>query len=155
VPPGDSRVEADEVTYNIHIMIRVELERALLSGDLAAADLPGAWSELYQSYLGVVPEDDRSGCLQDSHWAEGLIGYFPTYTLGNVYAAQIFDAAGRSLGLLDETFARGDFGGFLGWLRQNIHRHGMRYRSSEIVKRISGQGPDASILIGHLVSRYA
>jgi carboxypeptidase Taq len=155
VEPSALRAEADEVTYNIHILIRVELERALLSGDLVAADLPGAWSDLYQHYLGVRPEDDRTGCLQDSHWAEGLIGYFPTYTLGNVYAAQIFEAAGRDLGSLDDAFARGDFGGFREWLRTNLHRHGMRYRSGQLIECVTGRGPDASVLIGHLTSRYA
>ena len=155
VEPGVSRVEADEVTYNIHILIRVELERALLSGDLVAADLPGAWSELYQRYLGVTPSDDRDGCLQDSHWAEGLIGYFPTYTLGNVYAAQIFEAAARDLESLDDAFATGDFSGLREWLRENIHRHGMRYGSSQLIERVAGRGPDASVLIKGLGNRYA
>ena len=154
VEPGVIRAEADEVTYNVHILIRVELERALLSGDLVTADLPGAWSELYQRYLGVTPTDDRSGCLQDAHWAEGLIGYFPTYTLGNVYAAQIFEAAGRDLGSLDEAFGRGDFDGLHEWLRINIHRHGMRYRSSQLIERVTGRGPDASVLIARLANRY-
>ncbi|MEP6508711.1 MAG: carboxypeptidase M32 [Gemmatimonadales bacterium] len=154
VEPGVIRVEADEVTYNIHVLIRVELERALLSGDLVAADLPGAWSELYLRYLGVTPTDDRSGCLQDSHWAEGLIGYFPTYALGNVYSAQIFEAAGRDLGTLDDAFGQGDFDGFREWLRENIHRHGMRYRSGEIIKRITGRTSDPSGLIRSLSRRY-
>ncbi|MEP6509287.1 MAG: carboxypeptidase M32, partial [Gemmatimonadales bacterium] len=154
VEPGVFRGEADEVTYNIHILIRVELERALLSGDLVAADLPGAWSELYRRYLGVTPEDDRSGCLQDSHWAEGLIGYFPTYMLGNVYAAQIFEAAGRDLGSLDDAFGQGDFDGFREWLRENIHRYGMRYRSGEIIKRITRRTSDPSVLVRSLSQRY-
>jgi carboxypeptidase Taq len=155
VEPGDIRVEADEVTYNIHILIRVELERALLSGDLVAADLPEAWSELYQRYLGVTPADDRSGCLQDSHWAEGLIGYFPTYTLGNVYAAQIYEAAARDLGSIDDAFARGNFTELREWLRENIHRHGMRYRSGEIIERITGRPADPRVLIRSLSQRYA
>jgi carboxypeptidase Taq len=155
VEPGDIRVEADEVTYNIHILIRVELERALLSGDLVAADLPGAWSELYQRYLGVTPADDRSGCLQDSHWAEGLIGYFPTYTLGNVYAAQIYETAARDLGSIDDAFARGNFTELREWLRENIHRHGMRYRSDEIIERITGRPADPRVLIRSLSQRYA
>jgi carboxypeptidase Taq len=154
VEPEVIRVDADEVSYNLHIIIRFELERALLDGDLPIADLPGAWSEYYQRYLGVAPDDDRSGCLQDAHWADGQIGYFPTYTLGNVYAAQIFDAAERDLGSLEETFARGEFTGLLDWLRENVHRHGMRYRSHEIVERVSGKAPDASHLIDHLINRY-
>ncbi len=154
VEPGITRVEADEVTYNIHILIRVELERALLIGDLVAGDLPSAWNELYQRYLGVTPTDDRDGCLQDSHWAEGLIGYFPTYTLGNIYAAQIFRAADDDLGSLHRTFARGDFALLREWLRKEIHRHGMRYNSSQIIERTSGRAPDPSILVQTLSHRY-
>jgi carboxypeptidase Taq len=154
VTPGPLRGEADEPTYNIHIMIRVELEKALLSGDLVAADLPGAWSELYQRYLGVRPADDRTGCLQDSHWAEGLIGYFPTYTLGNVYAAQIFEAASQDLGNVDEAFSSGDFLRLRDWLREKIHAHGKRFSSAGIIRRISGSPPDPRVLIRNLASRY-
>jgi carboxypeptidase Taq len=155
VEPGLIRVDADEVTYNLHIVIRFELERALLSGDLVSADLPGAWSELYQRHLGVTPTDDRSGCLQDAHWSEGLIGYFPAYALGNIYAAQIFNAAERDLGSLDDAFAAGDFGGLRRWLGENIHRHGMRFRSHQIIQRITGTAPDASALVEHLSNRYS
>ena len=154
VEPGPIRVDADEVTYNLHIVIRFELERSLLSGDLVSADLPGAWTELYQRYLGVTPKDDRSGCLQDAHWSEGLIGYFPAYALGNIYAAQIFDAAERELGPLDDAFAAGDFGGLRRWLGENIHQHGMRYRSHQIIERITGRAPDSSALVKHLSRRY-
>ncbi len=155
VEPGLIRVEADEVTYNMHIVIRFELERALLSGDLVADDLPGAWNELYQRYLGVTPPDDRSGCLQDVHGSEGLIGYFPTYALGNVYAAQLFAAAQRAVGPLDDAFALGDFGGLRRWLGENVHRHGMRYRADALVEHISGIAPDPSFLIESLSSRYS
>jgi carboxypeptidase Taq len=154
VEPGLIRVEADEVTYNMHIVIRIELERALLDGDLVAADLPGAWAELYQKYLGITPQDDRSGCLQDVHWSEGLIGYFPTYALGNVYAAQLFAAAERSIGPLEDSFANGDFSSLRRWLGENIHRHGMRYRAHAIVERVTGRPPDPSSLIESLSSRY-
>jgi carboxypeptidase Taq len=154
VEPHLIRVEADEVTYNLHVVIRFELERQLLDGDLAAADLPGAWNELYQRYLGVTPPDDRTGCLQDNHWAEGMIGYFPTYTLGNIFAAQIFAAAERAIGPLEDAFAVGDFGALRGWLAENIHRHGMRYRSEEIIERVTGNSPDPSALIESLSKRY-
>ena len=154
VEPGLIRAEADELTYNLHIVIRFELERSLLSGDLVAADLPGAWAELYQKYLGVTPVDDRTGCLQDGHWADGLVGYFPTYSLGNVYAAQLHAAAEREIGPLDDAFARGDFAGLRGWLRENVHRHGMRYRASAIVERATGRPPDPLALIDSLSSRY-
>jgi carboxypeptidase Taq len=154
VEPDFIRSEADEVTYNLHIVIRFELEQKLLDGDLAAADLPGAWNELYQRYLGVTPPDDRTGCLQESHWVEGMIGYFPTYALGNIFAAQIFAAAERAIGPLDDAFAEGDFAGLRWWLADNIHRHGMRYRSEMLVERVSGEAPKPSPLIESLANRY-
>jgi carboxypeptidase Taq len=154
VAPGVIRVQADEVTYDLHIVIRFELERALLAGDLRGADLPGAWAELYHRYLGVTPKNDRTGCLQDGHWSEGLIGYFPTYTLGNVYAAQLFAAAERSVGPLDEAFARGDFRTLRDWLHENVHRHGQRYSVATIIERATGSAPDPSGLIESLTHRY-
>jgi carboxypeptidase Taq len=154
VSPGLIRVEADEVTYNLHIIIRFELERALLSGDLRAGDLPGAWSELYQKYLGITPDSDRDGCLQDIHWSEGLIGYFPTYSLGNVYAAQLFNAAESDLGSLDEAFAAGEFQSLRNWLREKIHRHGKRYSPTQLIGKATGSPPDPSALLVSLSDRY-
>jgi carboxypeptidase Taq len=153
--PGLIRVEADEVSYNLHVLVRFELEKALLSGDLAAADVPGAWSELYQRYLGLTPPNDREGCLQDIHWSEGLIGYFPTYTLGNLYAAQLFEAANRDIGPLDESFAAGEFVPLREWLRDRIHRHGKKYRAAELIQRATGRAPDSSALIASLTNRYS
>ena len=141
VAPSLIRVQADEVTYDLHIVVRFELERAMLAGDLRAAGLPEAWRELYQRYLGVVPVNDRTGCLQDGHWSEGLIGYFPTYTLGNVYAAQLFDAAERTLGPLDDAFAAGDFRTLREWLGEHVHQHGQRYRSETLIERVTGRAP--------------
>jgi carboxypeptidase Taq len=152
--PGPIRVQADEVTYDLHIIIRAELEQALLSRDLHADDLPDAWSEAYQRYLGVTPKNDREGCLQDGHWAAGLIGYFPTYTLGNIYAAQLFAAAEQALGPLDDAFARGDFRGLREWLGANVHRHGSRFSPSATIARATGRAPDAAALIESLVRRY-
>ena len=154
VAPGLIRVEADELTYNLHVVIRFELERALLAGDLHANDLPGAWSELYQQYLGITPSTDTEGCLQDIHWSEGLIGYFPTYTLGNVYAAQLFDAAERAIGPLEEAFASGEFGSLRKWLNENVHRHGKRYTPAALIERITGSRPDPSAMISSLAARY-
>jgi carboxypeptidase Taq len=148
------RIDADEVTYNLHILIRFEIEQALLSGDLPVGDLPGAWAEAYEASLGIVPASDREGCLQDGHWAEGLIGYFPTYALGNVYAAQLMAAAGRDLGDLDAQFSRGDYGGLLGWLRDRVHRHGQRYTAAALVERATGAPPDSRALIESLRTRY-
>ena len=154
VVPGPIRAQADEVTYDLHIIIRFELERALLGGDLRGADLPGAWAELYQRHLGVVPADDRTGCLQDGHWAEGMIGYFPTYTLGNIYAAQLFGAAERAVGPLDQQFAAGDFRTLTRWLGEHVYRHGRRYTAAQIVERATGSAPDPGALIGSLSQRY-
>jgi len=154
VAPGVIRVQADEVTYDLHIIIRFELERALLDGDLQSADLPGAWSELYRRYLGVAPKNDRTGCLQDGHWSESLIGYFPTYTLGNIYAAQLFDAADRAIGPLEEQFAVGDFLTLRSWLGEHVHRHGARYLAGEVVERATGRAPDPAALIASLSRRY-
>ena len=153
--PGVIRVQADEVTYDLHIIIRFELERALLSGDLRGADLPGAWTEAYQRYLGVAPKNDREGCLQDGHWAEGLIGYFPTYTLGNVYAAQLFAAAERTLGPLDDAFAAGDFRTLRDWLGEHVHRHGSRFSGAGTIERATGSAPDPSAIVDSLTRRYA
>jgi carboxypeptidase Taq len=154
VSPGLIRVQADELTYNLHIVIRFELERALLSGDLLAPDLPAAWNELYERRLGIRPKDDATGCLQDIHWADGLIGYFPTYTLGNVYAAQLFAAAERAIGPLEDAFAEGDFRTLRAWLGENVHRHGRRYQPAEVIERATGSTPDPSALIESLSRRY-
>ncbi len=154
VAPGLIRVQADEVTYDLHIMIRVELEQRLLAEDLRAIDLPGAWAELYQSRLGVAPKNDRTGCLQDGHWSEGLIGYFPTYTLGNMYAAQLFAAAERAVGSLDDSFAAGDFRTLRAWLGEHVHRHGRRYAAEALIERATGSAPDPSALIESLRRRY-
>ncbi len=126
VRPSLIRIEADEATYNLHILIRFELEQDLLDGKLSAADAPEAWHEKYRKYLGVSSPTDADGVLQDVHWSAGLIGYFPTYSLGNLYAAQYFEQARKDLGDLDAMFARGEFQPLLAWLRENIHRHGQR-----------------------------
>jgi carboxypeptidase Taq len=148
------RVGADEVTYNLHILIRFELERALIAGDLKPADLPGAWNEAYRHYLGVVPADDGEGCLQDGHWAGGMFGYFPTYTLGNVIAAQLFARARQDLGDLEEAFCLGNFGGLLGWLRDNVYRHGGRYPARQLIERVTGSPPEHGPLVAGLRRKY-
>jgi carboxypeptidase Taq len=154
VRPSLIRVHADEVTYNVHVMIRFELERALVSGDLAAADLPGAWNESYARYLGVTPANDAEGCLQDGHWADGLIGYFPTYTLGDVFAAQLFARAQRELGDLEESFARGEFSELVRWLGDRIYREGGRYPSARLIEVVTGSPPDHRPLVEALRTRY-
>ena len=150
VRPSLVRVEADEATYNLHILIRFELERALLDGDLQPADLPTAWNEKYYQYQGVMPPDNRTGVLQDVHWSAGLVGYFPTYSLGNLYAAQLFAQAKAELGDLDGQFAHGDFRPLRDWLRTKVHRHGQRWSAAELVKRITGRPLSARPLVEHL-----
>ncbi|HYV35082.1 MAG TPA: carboxypeptidase M32, partial [Gemmataceae bacterium] len=155
VAPTCNRVRADEVTYNFHIAIRFELERALITGDLPPADLPAAWNERYQRDLGIVPPDDAEGCLQDGHWAAGLFGYFPTYTIGNLMAAQLMTQAHEDLGDLEEPFSRGDFGGLLEWLRRHVHEQGARLPAGELIKRVTGAGPQCRSLVHALRQRYA
>ena len=154
VKPSLIRVQADEVTYNLHVMIRFELERALLSGDLPVADLPAAWNAKYTSDLGVTPLDDSEGCMQDIHWSAGLVGYFPTYTLGNIYSAQLFDKASRDLGDLPSALARGDYAGLLAWLREHVHAHGQHYSATELMRRASGAAADHAPLVRTLRSKY-
>jgi len=155
VRPSLIRTEADEVTYNLHIMLRFELEQDLLTGDLAVDDLPAAWNAKMKEYLGLTPPDDAQGCLQDVHWSHGAIGYFPTYALGNLYAAQFFERAGADLGDLDAMFARGEFRPLLEWLRRNIHRHGRRYAARQLAQRVTGEDLTAQPLLRHLNRRAA
>jgi carboxypeptidase Taq len=155
VVPSLVRVQADEVTYNLHIIVRFELEQALLSGDLAVSDLPSAWNQKYEDTLGLKPSNDAEGCLQDIHWSAGLIGYFPTYTLGNLYAAQLFARAQADLGGLDDAFAVGDYSGLLAWLRAKVHREGQRYRPAELIERVTGSKPDHRPLVATLRQKYS
>ena len=154
VQPSFIRVEADEVTYNLHIIIRFELEQALISGDLKTPDLPDAWNQKYQEYLGITPTDYANGVLQDVHWSAGLFGYFPTYTLGNLIAAQLLEAAASELGSLDELFARGEFSPLREWLSKNIHSCGRRYEPAELVRRATGDKISATPLIRYLNAKY-
>jgi carboxypeptidase Taq len=154
VRPSPIRARADEVTYNLHILIRFELEQALLRGDVAAADLPAAWAEAYYTTLGILPADDAEGCLQDGHWASGLLGYFPTYALGNVFAAQLIEHAEHDVGALDAAFSRGDFRGLLDWLRQLVHVHGQRYSAVQLIEKATGAPPQTVPLIRSLTTRY-
>jgi carboxypeptidase Taq len=139
VEPSLIRVQADELTYHFHIMIRYELEKALISGDLQIADLPGAWNDMYLQYLGVKVPDDAQGVLQDIHWSHGSIGYFPTYTLGSFYAAQFYAAAQKQIDGLETMIANGEFQPLKLWLNENIHRYGKRYTADEICQRVTGE----------------
>lgn len=148
------RVEADEATYNMHIILRFELEQALVSGDLKPADVPAAWNDKFRQSFDLVPPTDALGCLQDIHWSMGGIGYFPTYTLGNLYAAQFMVRARADLGDLDADFRRGDFSRLKSWLNDNIHRHGQRYRPRDLALRVTGQPLTHEPLLKYLRGKY-
>jgi carboxypeptidase Taq len=154
VSPSLIRVEADEVTYNLHIILRFELETMLTDGTLAVADLPAAWNERVNAFLGITPPSDKKGVLQDIHWSAGAIGYFPTYALGNLYAAQFAAALRRELPL-DELLSRGELRPVKTWLNEKIHRAGRRWLAPELCQRVTGEPPSAEPAIRYLESKYA
>ncbi|MDH5621856.1 MAG: carboxypeptidase M32, partial [Gammaproteobacteria bacterium] len=153
VRPGLNRVEADEVTYNLHILLRYKLELALLSGDLAIGDLPGAWNELSQRILGIRPKTAAEGCLQDVHWALGMFGYFPTYLIGNLYAAQFIERFNERHDL-DGALSRGDLQTLTRWLREHVHVHGSSFRADQIVMRATGRDLDPEPYFRALKERF-
>ncbi len=154
VRPSLIRVEADEATYNLHILIRFELEQALLDDQLRVAELPGAWNEKYRHYLDITPPNDSDGVLQDIHWSAGLVGYFPTYSLGNLYAAQFFAKADQDLGGLHRQFAHGEFQPLREWLRDQIHRHGSCFTAPQLVERVTGKPLSHEPLMAHLYGKF-
>jgi carboxypeptidase Taq len=154
VDRGLIRVDADEVTYNLHVLVRFELEQALVSGQLAVADLPDAWNDAYERHLGVRPPDARRGVLQDIHWSDGTFGYFPSYTLGNLYAASLGEALlAERPGLFDEV-ARGQFEGVLSWLRSNVHARGHEFDAPDLLRQVVGERDHVADLLGYLRGRY-
>jgi carboxypeptidase Taq len=155
VQPSFIRVEADEATYNLHIILRFEMEQALIRGDLKPADVPAAWNESVQKSFGLTPPNNALGCLQDIHWSMGGLGYFPTYTLGNLYAAQFMERARKDLGDLDAEFRRGDFSRLKTWLNDKVHRPGMRYRAGELCRRLTGKPLSHQPLLAYLRGKYA
>lgn len=154
VEPSLIRVEADEVTYNLHIFLRFELEQKLLEGRLALADLPQAWNAKMEEYLGVTPPDDAQGVLQDVHWALGSLGYFPSYALGNLLAMQFYRQALEEIPDLPEQIARGEFTALRGWLRDHIHTHGRKFTPVELVRRVTGEEMSAAPFLAYLREKY-
>ncbi len=148
------RVDADEVTYPAHVILRYRLEKAMIAGDLEVEDLPAAWNEGMEELVGIRPPDNRDGCMQDIHWMDGTFGYFPTYTLGGLMAAQLYAAAERDLGDLDGAVESGEFSVLLDWLRENIHSVGCRLTTEELLKEATGSGLDAGYFKKHLRDRY-
>ncbi|MBN1824998.1 MAG: carboxypeptidase M32 [Candidatus Eisenbacteria bacterium] len=148
------RVEADEVTYNLHIILRFELEKAMTEGRAPVDELPRLWNAKMEEYLGITPPDDAHGALQDIHWAMGAIGYFPTYTLGNIYAAQFFRAARRAIPDLEERMAAGDLEPLREWQRREIHGRGQTYSAERLVETVTGEPLDARYLMEYLNGKY-
>jgi carboxypeptidase Taq len=155
VEPSLIRVEADEATYNLHIMLRLELEIALIEGTLEVNDLPEIWNLKMHEYLGVTPESDADGVLQDVHWSCGILGYFPTYALGNLVSAQLWQCINRDIPELSELIQKGDFEPLLGWLRKNIHCHGAKFEPQELIKRVTGSEIDPEPYLEYLNSKYS
>ena len=155
VRPSFIRIEADEVTYNLHILVRFEMEKAIFEGKIDLKDVPEEWNSRYEKYLGIRPENDSKGCLQDIHWAIGYFGYFPTYTLGNLYASQFYNAARKALPDMENRAESGDLRPLLAWLRENIHRHGRLYSAADLVRRVTGGPLSEEPFIAHLRKKFS
>jgi carboxypeptidase Taq len=155
VEPSLIRTEADEVTYGLHVILRFELEAELVSGRLAPKDLPEAWNGKMRDLLGLTPPDDARGCLQDVHWSAGLFGYFPSYALGNLYAAQLWDKMEGELPGLEGRIESGDLGSLLGWLRAKVHQPGASRLPTELIKDVTGSSLDARHFVAYLTKKYS
>jgi carboxypeptidase Taq len=155
VEPSLIRVEADEATYNLHVMLRLELEIALMEGSLQVKDLPEAWNSRMQDYLGLTPPSDQAGVLQDVHWSGGMIGYFPTYALGNLVSVQLWECIGRDIPNLEEQIRQGQFEELLQWLRINLHQHGAKFEPQEMVQKITGSKIDPAPYVRYLEQKYS
>lgn len=154
VRPTLIRVDSDEIHYNLHIILRFEIEQALFKGELAVADLPAAWNDKCESLLGIRPSHDSEGVLQDVHWSGGSFGYFPSYCLGNMIAAQLCETAHEALPNVEEDFAQGDFSRLLNWTRQEVHHHGSKYPTLELVELVTGKELSPQALLAYLKDRY-
>jgi carboxypeptidase Taq len=155
VKPSYIRVEADEATYNLHIMLRFELEMELAAGKVKVADLPQEWNDRFEASFGIRPPTDAVGVLQDIHWSGGMIGYFPTYALGNLLSAQYYNQAIREVSSIPDDIASGRFDTLLGWLNDRIHRHGRKFTADELTRRITGEGIQSRDYIAYLETKYA
>jgi len=155
VEPSLIRVEADEATYNLHIMLRLELEIALMEGAVAVKDLPEAWNSRMKDYLGLTPPTDADGVLQDVHWSGGSIGYFSTYALGNLISVQLWERINRDIPDLPDQIRRGDFSTLLGWLRQNVHQYGSKFEPQELVQMVTGSKIDPAPYMRYLHTKFS
>jgi len=154
VEPSLIRVEADEATYNLHIMLRLEMEISLMEGSLSVSDAPRVWNEKFEEYLGIRPENDAQGILQDVHWSFGGFGYFSTYALGNLVSAQLWKKMVEDIGKVDAQIEKADFNPILGWLRENIHQHGAKFEPQELVKKVTGSKITLEPFLAYLQEKY-
>lgn len=154
VTPSYIRVDADELTYNLHIAVRFEAEAAIFDGRLKTSEIPEFWNEHFKKYLGLEITDNALGCLQDVHWSGGGFGYFPSYTLGNLYAAQLWDTVRKQLPDIEDEIAAGNTGMLLGWLRENVHRHGKRYSSADLMKKVTGSPISEDFFVRYVKEKY-
>lgn len=154
VTPSLIRVDADEATYPLHIIIRYKIEKLLIEDNLSVKQIPEIWNKLMKKYLGIVPRSNTEGCLQDIHWFDGTFGYFPTYTFGALYASQLFSSAKRKIPGLKKNIEKGNFTSLIKWLRKNIHNHGSLYNNNELIKKITGEDLNIDYFKNHLIERY-
>jgi carboxypeptidase Taq len=154
VKPSLIRVEADEVTYNLHILVRFDIELKMMNGEVPVSEIPALWNEKYEEYLGITPPNDALGCMQDIHWSMGIQGYFPTYTLGNLIAAQMWRTIQKQIPDLEQQIEQGRFSTLLSWLNENVHRPGKMYRSDEMVQHLTGEPLNADYFIGYLKGKF-
>ena len=155
VQPSYIRVEADEATYNLHILLRFEIERAIIKGDVKIDDIPGEWDSRFEKYFGLKVDNIANGCLQDVHWSAGLMGYFPTYSLGNLYSAMFFDQAKKDMPDIYEQFERGEYLKLRNWLKENIHQHGGRYSAVDLCKKVTGKELSHKPLIAYMTEKFS
>ena len=149
------RVEADEVTYPLHVILRFEIETALIEGSLDVKEVPEAWNAKMEQYLGIIPKKSSEGCLQDIHWSMGAFGYFPTYSIGNMFCSQMFPAFEAKHGDWTGRIEKGDLTFVLSWLRENVHRHGRQYSGIELIEKISGKPFTAKPYLDYLEKKYS
>jgi carboxypeptidase Taq len=154
VQPSLIRTEADEITYHFHVMIRYEIEKLLIEGSITAKDIPVYWNEHYKKYLGVTVPNDKLGCLQDIHWSHGSFGYFATYSLGSLYASQLFDAIKQNDEQVEQRIAKGDQQFILDWLRKNIHQFGRQFTSEDLCKKATGKTLDSNYFIQYVDRKF-
>jgi carboxypeptidase Taq len=155
VEPSLIRVSADEATYNLHVMLRLEIEIGLIEGNVAVKDLPEIWNAKMQDYVGITPPDDAHGVLQDVHWSSGLFGYFPTYALGNLVSAQLWEKINKDIRDLDEQIRKGKFDSLLGWLREKVHIHGHKYDPQDLIQKVTGSKIDSAAYVRYLTKKFS